>query len=381
MGARGIISHASIISHHHHHQPSSSLLLHPSFDLFIVKKEGSLFENMKVSILFLLFFLVSFVDAFAPPPSSLPHYYHHHYSLFSSKTRLFAEDEAPKYTTRDVILKKAELVGDGSAVLLHVDRLEDDDEPFTYEPGHVLALEIQYNATRDGELNTKIKKDTENNNGWMRAPYTVSTANQKHLNILIQIVGTKSKAFAAAANNTPLRLGGKFKTPIVQGISSENTKRVCLLSTGVGIGPCVGAVEKLIYYGQEYPYVVDLVASFRFPSQVIYTDYLNVWSEAYEGKFYFYPVVTHEVGRISSSEKNIETYVVNKDFCSLTETHYHLIGNGQMVNEWKAGLLQAGVPKEKITFEIYFNHKEEPSEEAIERIATVMKAAALNPAK
>jgi ferredoxin-NADP reductase len=298
---------------------------------------------------------------------------HQHCSTVTSTT-LRAEGEAPQYETRNVVLLKAEPVGeDESAVLLHIDREEGDEEPFTYEPGHVLALEIQYNATRDTHVDNKTMKDAQKNEMWMRGPYTVSAATPYTLNILTRTVGAKSRAFAQAEPGTPLRVGGKFKVPIAKGISDQ-TKRVVLISTGVGIGPCVGAIEQMLSSGTEY--TVDLISSFRFPNQVIYKTYLEFWQEAYEGKFTFIPIVTDEVGRLSASDENLKL-ITDSNVCSLTQTHYHLIGNGQMVNEFKQGLLKAGVPKEKVTLEVYFNHKEPANQEAIDRIATTIKAAAL----
>ena len=54
-------------------------------------------------------------------------------------------------------------------------------------------------------------------------------------------------------------------------------------------------------------------------------------------------------------------------------THYHMIGNGSMVIEWKAGLSEAGVPASRVTLEMYFNHKEAPREDVVKQIAEVLK--------
>ena len=331
---------------------------------------------MKIAVLFAgFFFSPSLAGAFAPASLLILRSHQQHCSSRVTPTTLRAEGEAPQYETRNVVLLKAEPVGeDESAVLLHIDREEGDAEPFTYEPGHVLALEIQYNATRDTHvIDNKTMADAQKNEMWMRGPYTVSAATPYTLNILTRTVGAKSRAFAQAEPGTPLRVGGKFKVPIAKGIS-DHTKRVVLISTGVGIGPCVGAIEQMLSSGAEY--TVDLISSFRFPNQVIYKTYLEFWQEAYEGKFTFIPIVTDEVGRLSASDENMKL-ITDSNVCSLTQTHYHLIGNGQMVNEFKQGLLKAGVPKEKVTLEVYFNHKEPVNQEAIDRIATTIKAAAL----
>ena len=54
-------------------------------------------------------------------------------------------------------------------------------------------------------------------------------------------------------------------------------------------------------------------------------------------------------------------------------THYHMVGNGAMVNEWLEGLEKAGLPKERITHETYFNHKAEARQVEVEAIENVFK--------
>jgi ferredoxin-NADP reductase len=328
-----------------------------------------LFAQMKVlpSLLLLVGAPCSSVNAFSPSLSlSQPG------PLSKFSTALHAEGGgAVQYDKRNAVLKEAEIVGEGT-VILHIDRVEGDEVPLEYEPGHVLALEIEGDPDAE-DLNEKTVKDMKNNNGWMRGPYTVTRCNGKSMDIVLKVVGAKSRAFATAEPGTPLKFGGKFHVPIAEGIA-PNTERIVMLSTGVGVGPCVGAVEKLL--SENFAGSIDLFASFRQESEMIFADYLNVWSTAYEG-FRYKPIITSEVGRLSSSEENVGL-VINEDICSLTETHYHLIGNGQMVKEWKAGLTKAGVPKERITIENYFNTFAEPSAEAIDRIASVVRDAALN---
>lgn len=290
-----------------------------------------------------------------------------------STTTLHAEGGgAVQYDKRNAVLGETEIIGDG-AVMLHINLLEGDEQPpLEYEPGHVLALEIEGDLNAE-DLNDKTKKDMKNNNGWMRGPYTVTRCNGKSIDIVMQVVGAKSRTFATAKPGTPVKFGGKFHVPIAEGIA-PNTERLVMISTGVGVGPCVGAVEKLL--SDNFAGSIDLFASFRHESGKLFADYLNVWSTAYEG-FRYKPIITSEIGRISSCEENVRL-VINEDICSLTETHYHLIGNGQMVSEWKTGLTKAGVPKERITIENYFNTFADPSPEAIDRIASVVRDSALN---
>ncbi|KAL7560204.1 hypothetical protein ACA910_020802 [Epithemia clementina (nom. ined.)] len=356
------------------------------------------------------------------------------------------------------MLFRSEPIGNSSSVLLHIDRCDNDDEddnnePFTYQPGHVVGLEIPLDLFTDEEKATLIHhhSTTTKNGGYVRAPYTIASASAQTVTILLQKVGPKSRALARAPPKTRLRMGGKFHVPIVQGIG-PTAQRLILLSTGVGIGPCVGALEQFLYHPTTIgPNLqqLDLVASFRFPTDVLYQDYLEMWAEASDppGRLQYTPFITSDrQGRLSDSEQWLQHYVLNRNppatptptptlqppqqqlvpsqeqqsssllelpfssssmepleqglpqqqqqqllqqeqqqqqpqqppqpprFCPVTETHYHLIGNGQMVREWQAGLQQAGVPATHITVESYFHHTSPPpaSPDAIRRIAKVI---------
>ena len=80
-------------------------------------------------------------------------------------------------------------------------------------------------------------------------------------------------------------------------------------------------------------------------------------------------VISSTDGRISS-----DTALASIADIADADTHFHLIGNGAMVNEWKEGLGKAGVPEEFVTTETYFNHKAEADAEVVERISTKIAA-------
>jgi len=157
----------------------------------------------------------------------------------ASLMRLYAEGGPPPYTKQMGTIRDAEVVGNGS-VLLHIERLApnnnnddnsnniDDDmkeelppPPLEYEPGHVLALEIQGDSNAP-DVDEKTRRDMEQNDGWMRGPYTVTRCNPKDssLDILIKVVGAKSKVLATSPPGTPVRFGGKFHVPIVRELES-----------------------------------------------------------------------------------------------------------------------------------------------------------------
>ncbi|CAB9502015.1 expressed unknown protein [Seminavis robusta] len=247
--------------------------------------------------------------------------------------------------------------------MLHVTLADPkQDIQLDYQPGHVLALELE-------DKSDDLNDDAKRNGGWMRGPYTVSRSSKDSIDVLVRVVGKKSKAFSESPEGTPVRFGGKFKVPILVGVKKEDTKSVVLVSTGVGIGPCVGAIE-LAMEDDSFP-PIALFASFRDPEDVVYDDYLSQMAKENPTKFQWHPIVTSESGRISSCEENLE-HVCN---FATPDSHYHMIGNGQLVNEWKAGLAQAGVPEDKVTVEQYFNHKAESDQGAINNIANAIAMA------
>lgn len=298
------------------------------------------------------------VDAFTLLPTTTP-------ITKSTLTKVNAEGGAPQYDKIDGKLREAEVLAKDS-VMLHIDTTTE----INYEPGHVIALEIEGVEASNSD---KTTEDMKVNGGWMRGPYTISRSTDKSLDILIKVVGDKSKRFADAAPDTPVKFGGKFKVPILEGIEMESSKKIVLISTGVGVGPCVGAIEKALSNNKddsESPVTppIELIASYRSTDDIIYQDLLDSMKKDHAGKFDWKAVISSEGGRLSASETNLNALVSDVD-AGLEDTHYHLIGNGQMVNEFKEGLSKAGVSESKVTIEMYFNHKADVDAEVVDRIA------------
>lgn len=345
-------------------------------------------------------------------------------------TNLFAE--APKYQKHGGLLQRSECVGKGSYLLTidyhnNEDNADDDFADYPqYESGHVLALEIQ--PPSDGEttesndeaddapasmttMTDKTKKDLENNDGWLRGPYTVSFGygaesdddnKNDGFRVLVKEVGYKSHVFATSKPGTPVLFGGKFKVPIAEGIRTAaeavddddddekrgETKRVVLVSSGVGVGPCIGAVEELFQESSPSSTIgsIDLIASYRTKEEIAMAPALEeLSSEDGENKpeFRWKPVITSETGRLSSKgpESLRDDYLRSSSpppstsdaGSAVTNTHYHIIGNGQLVNEWKEGLAKAGVPSSRVTVEAYFNHAAKPDPSAVDTICEAVR--------
>jgi len=269
---------------------------------------------------------------------------------------LFAEGGPPQYDKFDAVLQHAEVLAEGTIMVRASTEANVD-----YQPGHVLALEIEGDTT------------TSDEDVWMKGPYTVSRATEKSFDVLMKVVGEKSKRFANAKVGTHLKFGGKFKVPIIEGIQKDETKRVVFISTGVGVGPCIGAIEKALD-DKSFP-PIELCACYRTAEEIVYGTYLDELKAQNPGRFAWVATLSSEGGRLSGSEESLQA-IISAEALGLEDTHYHLIGNGQMVGEFKEGLTKAGVPKEKVTIEMYFNHKEPKNDDVVNRISSVISASA-----
>jgi len=113
-----------------------------------------------------------------------------------------------------------------------------------------------------------------------------------------------------------------------------------------------------------------VLAGFREAEDVCCAAAVEQLREAYPERFECRYVLSSAEGRVSSPDV-LASVAQTAD----AETHFHLIGNGAMVNEWKAGLAKAGVPEDLVTTETYFNHKVEADDDVVDRIAAQVVAA------
>lgn len=268
----------------------------------------------------------------------------------SSIVMMAAGGKPPQYDKRAASVVSNVEVGK-SSILVRVKA--DDDSPVDYQPGHVLALEVP---------------DPSEEGKWMPGPYTVARADDSSFEVLMKVVGEKSGIYRDSEVGSPLRFGGKFKVPILEGINQDGLKRVVGISTGVGIGPFLGFAEEAL--SKTSIPRIDLYAGYRESEDICCAEALDDLAKTYPDRFSWTPVISTVSGRTSSAE-NLNMIANEKPIAG--ETHYHMIGNGSMVNEWKAGLEAAGVADERITLEMYFNHKEAARPEAVDAIGAALK--------
>jgi len=296
------------------------------------------------------FLFMPITVAFVAPQFTSP-------KLYNSKDVIImmAEGGPPQYAKRSASVVSNVEVGKGSCMI----RVKvDDDEPLDYQPGHVLALEIP---------------DPENEGEWMKGPYTVSRADESSFDVLYRVVGKKTETFRSAKVDATLQFGGKFKVPILEGINQDGLERVVGISTGVGIGPLIGFAEEALSQ-QEFSRI-DLYVAFKEREDICCVDVLDELTKVYPTRFSWTPIISSTHGHTSAPE-NLKL-IAERAPTKAGTTHYHMIGNGSMVNEWKAGLANAGVAKERVTLEMYFNHKVAPRPEAVEDISEALKEVTL----
>jgi NAD(P)H-flavin reductase len=266
-----------------------------------------------------------------------------------------AAGEAPQYTKRLASVVSNTEVGK-AAYMIRVKA--EDGGKIHYQPGHVLALEIPDSENVDGE--------------WMRGPYTVSRVDETSFDVLYKVVGKKTETFRQAKVGETVKFGGKFKVPILEGINKDNLERVVGIATGTGIGPLIGFAEQALSQ-PDYPRI-DLFVAFRELDDICCAGALDELVNIYNDRFTWTPVLSSVTGHISTPE-NLK--LITNGATKAGTTHFHMIGNGAMVNEWTAGLAEAGVPKERVTLEMYFNHKATPRPEAIKAISEALKEVTL----
>lgn len=295
---------------------------------------------------------------------------------------------APQYTSQAALVTASRPVcPNGCTWLL---QLSGQDEPTAYEPGHVLAVEVEYEgATLKGPYTVTRSDSTKSSIDCIyRVIEGTREANGDHVASGMR----KTHVFKALEPGAAAAFGGSFHVPILRGIAPA-AQHAFLVSTGAGVGPMIGFIEQCIAMwqgktpagapGVPFPPCalerVTLFAGYRELGDVICADELEALVAASAGRFEWHACISGEAsandapsadfsrlaGRSSSVAPPRIASALSEGFKG---SHFHLIGNGAMVKEWQAALSNAGAPEEQVTVEMYFGHRAEPDPLAIEKI-------------
>lgn len=236
--------------------------------------------------------------------------------------------------------------------------------PVAYEPGHILGLEVDAG----------------------KGPYTVTRCDAAAgtFDIVYRVIpdGRKTPSMEGLREGAAVRFGGRFGTPIAEGVSA-GARRVVGLATGAGVGPLVGYAEAALA-AADGPESIELYGGFRDVADVCLAAECDALAAKYPGRFSWAPSISLPVACAAASLSAVAaeterlsgrlTHSVPSRLGTTEGTHFHLIGNGAFVKEFKAGLLGGGVGEEAVTTEIYFNGKAEPREEVVDLVAEAIRA-------
>ena len=233
-----------------------------------------------------------------------------------------------------------------------------DELPAAFEPGHVLGLGL------------KLNDDT-----LMRHAYTVSRGQPwaRRFEHLYRIVsgGRMTQRLAQLSSAATVYFHGPFHTPIQQEIRPD-AEHIILISTGAGIGPLFGYTQKALAEGETRP--ITLYAGFREESHTCLAEELNELAGRHSNFAWHFTLTRPSKTWRGLTGRVTECVPDRIDRQKLEAYHFHLVGNGEMVQLVRRALHRAGVPPGRVSIETYFNHYAEPPNGEIDRLSGRFKA-------
>ncbi len=227
-----------------------------------------------------------------------------------------------------------------------------DESPAAFEPGHVLGLGLK------------------SNEGYLRHAYTVSRGepHARRFEHLYRIIpeGRVTPRLAELSIGDMVSFHGPFHTPIQQEIQAD-AEHIILIITGTGIGPLFGYAEKALREGETRP--ITLYAGFHEESHICLTGELDALAQRHLN-FEWHFTVTHPSADWRGPTGRVTECVPDRIDKQKMETyHFHLVGNGEMVRLVQRALHRAGISPGRVSIETYFNHRAEPSDAEIDKLA------------
>ena len=262
-------------------------------------------------------------------------------------------------------------------------------------------------------------------------PDTVTrAADESAFDIVYRVIpsGRKTPFMEQLAAGDTVRFGGRFGVPVDEGIAPE-CDRVVGVATGTGIGPLVGFAEAalaregcgcnhlyltcpacagshpiLTVPGEDGPRV-ELYCGFRDLADVAMGSACDKLVAAHPDRFSWRPIVSKPMActavnlaglgssggdgdgvgdgggdggdAASTAAGPLQGRVSAVVPALLGEvggaTHFHLVGNGQFVVDFKQGLLDGGIAEGRVTTEKYFNGKAEVDADVAKFVADAVR--------
>ena len=136
---------------------------------------------------------------------------------------MMAEGGPPQIDWQDAVIVSNDVLARGTNQL----RIK-ASSAVDYKPGHILGFEMAHPETGEG----------------LKGPYTVTRSTDSEFDIIYRVIpdGRKTPFMEKLSEGDPVRFGGRFGTPVAEGIASD-CDRVVGIATGAGLGPLVGYAE------------------------------------------------------------------------------------------------------------------------------------------
>ncbi|MFT7184129.1 MAG: ferredoxin-NADP reductase [Oceanicoccus sp.] len=141
----------------------------------------------------------------------------------------------------------------------------------------------------------------------------------------------------------------QFMAPAGHFTLQESTKEVIMISTGTGLAPFISMLPIMFERGDSQP--ITLYFGCRHESDLFYLKQLKKWEEAHDN---FTAVVC-----VSQAEDSWEGFhgrvtaaLENHPF-DAEDTKVYICGNGNMVKDVRAMMLEKGITKQDLHFELF----------------------------
>ncbi len=229
----------------------------------------------------------------------------------------------------------------------------DDDAALDYEPGHVISFDCD---DRDGNT--------------LHHPYTVieNDADKRLFSFVFRHIpdGKMTSYLITMQDGDKATFSGKFHEPIADEIA-DGAQAFIGIATGSGIGPLYGYIKQAL---ADSSIPITLYVGYKTPEDVCLADELNELANKHE-HFTWQASVSEPDGSWSGLTGRI-THAIADDLDNIEQAHFHLVGNGSMINEMREALYQAGVPKEQVSKESFFNHGVKADGETVEKLVKAL---------
>ena len=232
-----------------------------------------------------------------------------------------------------------------NAVIITFDVPEELKSAFVFKAGQYIILK----TTIDGE---EVRRD-----------YSLCTHPES--GVISVVVKEVSNGTFSKYANTELKTGDSIEVSSPKGKfvfePDANKKRtVVAFAAGSGITPIMSIIKTVLE--QEPLSNIVLVYGNKTPNDVIFFDVIQNLKKQYEHRFDFKLIFSRAnendalFGRIGKSTVN---YILNQTESPQNIDTYYLCGPEQMIHDVTDTLIERGVHKDKIKFELFFASKKE----------------------